>query len=73
MFTVFLNKDTGSFTFDLQQALFHKDNDGTATNDADTADDGTNRYEDDILIQIGVKVTDSDGDSKPATLEVPGR
>lgn len=69
VFTVVLNKDTGAFSFDLQQALFHKDNDGTATNDGDTADDGTNRYEDDILIQIGVKVTDADGDIKPATLQ----
>jgi T1SS-143 domain-containing protein len=69
VFTVVLNKDTGSFSFDLQQALFHKDNDGTATNDGDTTDDGTNRYEDDILIQIGVKVTDADGDIKPATLQ----
>jgi T1SS-143 domain-containing protein len=69
VFTVVLNKDTGAFSFDLQQALFHKDNDGTATNDGDTADDGTNRYEDDILIQLGVKVTDADGDIKPATLQ----
>jgi T1SS-143 domain-containing protein len=53
VFTLTLDSVTGSFCFDLQGALQHPDNGGG----------DITRYEDNLLLDFGVKVTDSDGDT----------
>jgi uncharacterized protein YegL len=65
-FQMTLNLQGGGFAFTLWEALAHPDSNNDPNDNA--TDDGTARYEDNLNLNFGAKVTDVDGDVATTTL-----